>query len=295
MPFSDGDFISKEKHELDYVLRKWGKRTTQENRDILAAALDRFNADKALEPHTRELFYKYAEGSGLLSALEGKAGAEEAAPPAARAAAEAKAGAAGNPAAEGTSKPGPKFRWWWLLIVILLVLVAILLLRSCGGCSPQGGAAAQAPVSEPVASAAAPAAGAPAAAPAPAAAVAEKLLNLASLPKDSLVIRFVANSTDRLAAGEEAKLQALIAALKALDADKGELVLVGHAAGIGFPAGELLVSEGRARYIAKRLGEAGLSAGMTLTAEGRGAAAMLSGANAQAAAAASRRVEISVR
>jgi len=32
MPFADKDFISKEKHELDYVLRKWNKRATLENR-----------------------------------------------------------------------------------------------------------------------------------------------------------------------------------------------------------------------------------------------------------------------
>jgi len=72
MGFSDADFISKEKHELDYVLRKWEKRTTQANRDILANALDVFRKDKANSPFTRDIFYQWAERTGLKTKFEAR-------------------------------------------------------------------------------------------------------------------------------------------------------------------------------------------------------------------------------
>jgi len=274
MAFSDKDFISTEKHELDYVLRKWSKRTTQENRDKLVEALDAFNADASLEPHLREQFYEYAERTGLLARLAAKEGEESAtfAPASAKAAV---------PDTAPSAKK--KFPWWWILIAIVVIVLAIILLRSCGGCSAASPAQSAAAVPAPSATAQPAAA---AAAPAP------KRLTLEALPQASLAIRFLPNSTTMLAAGEEAKLAALIAAFKAFD--EGELAVVGHAAGIGYPAGEERVSEGRAKYIAKRLSDAGLASGIKVSAEWRGASNMLPGSG-EAARAASRRVEILVK
>jgi len=72
MGFSDADFISKEKHELDYVLKKWEKRTTQANRDILSNALDEFRKDPANSPYTRDIFYSWAEKTALKPKLEAR-------------------------------------------------------------------------------------------------------------------------------------------------------------------------------------------------------------------------------
>jgi hypothetical protein len=66
MAFSDADQISTEEHELDYVLSKWGERTTKANRAILAAELGRFKADPENKPWTRTLFYAWAERTGGL-------------------------------------------------------------------------------------------------------------------------------------------------------------------------------------------------------------------------------------
>lgn len=63
MPFSNRDFISNEKHELDHVLEKWNKRATQANRDILTQVLDAFNGDTEQKPHIRDPLYTYGGGS----------------------------------------------------------------------------------------------------------------------------------------------------------------------------------------------------------------------------------------
>jgi len=277
MAFEDKDFISKEKHELDYVLRKWNKRTTQSNRDLLIQALDAFNADASLEPHKREQFYGYAASTGLKNRLEsGKS--EEA----------AVAAAASASSAERDTDKKRKIPWWWILIAILLVVVVLLLLRSCGGCSPAASAAKDpAPASEPIMAAAeVPAAPVLSAAPEP-----KRLsmagLSAAGLPPASLSIRFLPDSATGLAAGEEIKLQAIAAALKAFDS--GELVVVGHSWRVGYPEGERAVAESRARYIAKRLAESGIASAIAIETAGQGAAAP------RGDAASSRRVEISAR
>ncbi|HOJ49725.1 MAG TPA: hypothetical protein PKW55_02835 [Spirochaetota bacterium] len=67
---SDKDLVSKEEHELNYVLKKYNKRQTKENREKLVESLDNFNKDSNYKPHNRENFYKYIEEKGILSTLE---------------------------------------------------------------------------------------------------------------------------------------------------------------------------------------------------------------------------------
>ncbi|HOX17649.1 MAG TPA: OmpA family protein, partial [Spirochaetales bacterium] len=164
-------------------------------------------------------------------------------------------------------------------------------LRYCGACSSPSVSP-----EAPVAAAETPAA----AAPAPAAisvpaesAPARRVLSTADLPPASLSIRFLPDSTERLATGSETALAALAAALKAFD--EGTLVLIGHAAPVGRPEGELLVSEGRARFVSSFLEAAGLPSGLAIRVEARGAAepATVPG-GVEASRAASRRVEVKV-
>lgn len=55
----DAEMISKEEHELNYVLRKWGKKQSISNRQKLIKKLDEFNADPNYRTHCREDFYRY--------------------------------------------------------------------------------------------------------------------------------------------------------------------------------------------------------------------------------------------
>lgn len=276
MAFTDADFISKEEHELDYVLRKWKKRGTAANRALLVEALDRFNADKAWEPHTRARFYDFAERDGLSGRLEGPVGGKT-------------VDAAAAPADAPAGKR--RFRWWWLLVLAALVVVALLLLRYCGACSsPSVPSGAPADVTEsPAAAAAAPA---PAAVSAPAV-PAKRVLSLEALPATSLAIRFLPDSIELLAPGSEAALSALAAALAAFE--EGTLVLVGHAADVGRPEGELRVSDGRARFVASYLRSAGVPEGIGLRIEARGSAEPATAPGGlEASRAACRRVEVLV-
>jgi len=67
---SDRNMVSSEDHELNYVLRKWGKKQSIANRNILAGYLKDFKADDAFRPHNRENFYKYIDQKFLKSNLE---------------------------------------------------------------------------------------------------------------------------------------------------------------------------------------------------------------------------------
>jgi hypothetical protein len=67
---SDRDQISKQDHELDYVLKKYGKRQTQDNRKKISDALDTFRKDDSYETYLRADFYNYVEKNDALSDLE---------------------------------------------------------------------------------------------------------------------------------------------------------------------------------------------------------------------------------
>ncbi len=44
---------------MNYLLKKWNKKQSIENRKKLVKKLDEFNADKNYRTHNREDFYKY--------------------------------------------------------------------------------------------------------------------------------------------------------------------------------------------------------------------------------------------
>lgn len=232
--------------------------------------LDAFNGDTEQKPHTRELFYAYAERTGVKAGLESKPQ---------RAVAAAQAETTEGPV--GTMTRQSRFRWWWILVaVIIMVIVVLVLMRACGT-APSAQVAAPRPHA--------------AATPQTAEVLPARTLSLAGLPEDALALHFLPNSTSDLLSGDEARLAALIAALKSLPQVQGTLVFSGYAASIGYPKGEQLVSEGRARYRAERLEAGAIAPSIIIMTEGYGARSMLSGPTQAAAAAASRRVDISIK
>jgi hypothetical protein len=56
---NDSELISKEEHELNYLLKKWEKKQSIENRSKLVKKLDEFNADPNYRASHREDFYMY--------------------------------------------------------------------------------------------------------------------------------------------------------------------------------------------------------------------------------------------
>ena len=59
-----------EDHELDYILRKYGKRQTKDNREELRSACKAHKKDKSYKPANRESFYKYIADKKVLKKLE---------------------------------------------------------------------------------------------------------------------------------------------------------------------------------------------------------------------------------
>lgn len=66
----DAEMISKQPHELNYVLKKYGKRQTVPNREKFEALLDTFRADEDYKPHLREDFYRYIEDKNAFDAMD---------------------------------------------------------------------------------------------------------------------------------------------------------------------------------------------------------------------------------
>ncbi len=64
---TDAELVSKEEHELNYLLKKWNKTQSGSNRSKLSDKLDEFNAHPAFRNHNREDFYKYI---GFMDSLE---------------------------------------------------------------------------------------------------------------------------------------------------------------------------------------------------------------------------------
>ena len=61
---TDEQLISKEDHELNYLLKKWGKKQSQKNRDFLSKKLDEFNTlgnKFGYRKNFREDFYKFMD------------------------------------------------------------------------------------------------------------------------------------------------------------------------------------------------------------------------------------------
>ncbi len=59
--YKDTDFVSRQSHELDYILRRYGLRPDAANRQRLLGLLDAFHAAADYAPHHRADFYRYLE------------------------------------------------------------------------------------------------------------------------------------------------------------------------------------------------------------------------------------------
>lgn len=67
---SDAEMISKQPHELNYVLKKYNKRQTADNREKFVNLLDEFRADDGYKPHLREDFYRYIEDKNAFDVMD---------------------------------------------------------------------------------------------------------------------------------------------------------------------------------------------------------------------------------
>ncbi len=67
---TDADMISKQDHELNYVLKKYNKRSTAVNRKKFVTLLDEFTEDESYKPHLREQFYKYLEDKNAFDIMD---------------------------------------------------------------------------------------------------------------------------------------------------------------------------------------------------------------------------------
>lgn len=70
MTFKDSEFIAKDEHELNYVLKKYGYRQTKDNRDKFEDLLDQFRKDSAYAPHKRDDFYRYMDATNCFDCME---------------------------------------------------------------------------------------------------------------------------------------------------------------------------------------------------------------------------------
>jgi len=67
---ADANLVSKEDHEIKYLLRKWKKKQSNKNMKILTEKLAHFKTLPKYKPHNRENFYKYINDFGVLDLLE---------------------------------------------------------------------------------------------------------------------------------------------------------------------------------------------------------------------------------
>lgn len=58
---NDWDKVSKEDHELEYILKKYDKRTTKENKKILCDIIDSFKSDDEYSPYYHKDLYRYLD------------------------------------------------------------------------------------------------------------------------------------------------------------------------------------------------------------------------------------------
>lgn len=67
---TDAEMISRQPHELNYVLKKYNKRQTADNREKFVALLDAFKAEAEYKPHLRDDFYRYVEDKNAFDQME---------------------------------------------------------------------------------------------------------------------------------------------------------------------------------------------------------------------------------
>ena len=58
---SDWELVSKEDHELEYILRKYDKRTTEGNKELLCDTIDTFKENSEYSPYYHRDLYRFFE------------------------------------------------------------------------------------------------------------------------------------------------------------------------------------------------------------------------------------------
>ncbi len=68
--FKDSEMISKQTHELNYVLKKYGKKQSEKNREKMIDLLNGFVKFEEYKPHMRKEFYQYIEDKNAFDSME---------------------------------------------------------------------------------------------------------------------------------------------------------------------------------------------------------------------------------
>jgi len=249
----DRDIISNEEHELNYLLKKWGKKTNDSNRKILSDALDKFKDDNSFENHNRDNFYNYFKQMNIgdsLEASDGKKGSYTLT----------------DITGDFKSKPKSKKSILWIILLIILTIIIILFiifgLKYCNNLKPEEKIETvktsdqNEEMNRKLAEEAAKKA------------ELEKTNKISEIIKQNSPIYFVMDRSVLLS-GEENKINNLINLLK--EFKNISLTIEGHTAGIGLPENEMKLSIERADKI-KMMLENGLKENsFNFTSKGYGA------------------------
>jgi outer membrane protein OmpA-like peptidoglycan-associated protein len=267
---SDRNLISQEKHELDYLLNKWNKAVNNSNREILSGLVKEFKAATDWAPHNRERFYEYM-GTGSAKDLLANKEADKAQITVVEESDKEKSpytvikdrAAAPKPKKKGVLVP--------LLLVVLGIIAVGVLVYFLAFYKPQAqtelAGSVPADKETPVGGEASAAEETPAAA-----GEEETSSSLLEQFKQTVAgnspLLFVGDQAVLLP-GEDKKLEKILKGIEGLR--KIDLTLSGHTANVGFPAGELALSEKRALVIKNYLLENSKGAELKITTSGKGA------------------------
>lgn len=230
----DRDIISKEDHELNYLLKKWGKKTNSANRKILSDALDGFNDDNSFKVHNRENFYKFVEQNKIIDSME--------------------SGAKKDPytltevTGDFKTKAKDKKSILWLILLIIMVIIIIFFiifgLKYCGSIKSEKSTEIEKTtdqneeINKRLSDEAAKKA------------ELEKISKISEIIKQNTPVYFVKDRSI-LIDGEENKVNNLIVLLK--EFNNVNFIIEGHTANIGLPENEMKLSMERADKIKQML------------------------------------------
>jgi outer membrane protein OmpA-like peptidoglycan-associated protein len=261
-PQDDRNLISHEKHELDYLLKKWEKAADKDNREILSGQLKKFKADKDWAPHNRERFYEYVEEEHVLSLLKDK---ESKVSPVTVVKDSTEEEPPYTVIKKRAAVPRKKKKGMYiplLLIVLGLLVIAALVFflffykshdaarmteQAPGSGETESAAVSEGKIEE------------------DASALLDQFKQIVA---DNTPLLFVGDQAVLLP-GQEAKLDAIVESMTGFK--KLELTLTGHTADTGLPARELELSRERALTIKNYLEKNLTGTELTITATGKGA------------------------
>ena len=66
----DHDLFSAVDHELNYLLKKWGKKRTKKNQQVLRKKIEEFKSISSYSPHNRDSFYVFVKNRRIKALLD---------------------------------------------------------------------------------------------------------------------------------------------------------------------------------------------------------------------------------